>query len=185
MGLVILRGCKLNSREPLLISSLQINVLEWFWGPSGSSVGRTGQLGCAWGTLRCGSRNLAALMPVGLAWSLKAIWGVGGSLKLFLSCCVTAVVLDTAGFAVTPCSGTSLPLFCKKLCTQRCLILGMGWLWLEMFWRNGFCPVADVDKPKGSGCPRVSQSVLWDLILLLCFSHLHWLFYSISLQLQQ
>lgn len=56
--------------------------------------------------------------------------------------------------------------------------------WLETFRRDGFSPVADFDKPKGSGCPGVSQAALYDLFLLLCFSHLHW-FYSIPLELQQ
>lgn len=48
-----------------------------------------------------------------------------------------------------------------------------------------FSPIADFDKPEGSGYPRVPQAVLCDLFLLLCFSHLHWLSYSVSLELQQ
>lgn len=55
--------------------------------------------------------------------------------------------------------------------------------WLELFWRNVFYLInMALNKTKASGWHRVFSAILF---LLLCFSHLRWLFYSISLGLQQ
>jgi len=53
-----------------------------------------------------------------------------------------------------------------------------------MFSRSGFYLINTAfDKTKALCCPRVAQGVLNVLFLLFSFGHLHWLFYSIWLEL--